>query len=126
MQQGFPITVRVDEKLSQVGPITSTIEAWINFQALKSGWFADEACILSFDFVVVSPSLFTDRTAGLDTQNWTVETDSGLAFCHDRKQLKVEAFIALGPVGFEEALKMKLVEVANRIVGDYGFSGISA
>ncbi len=128
MEQGFPITVRASQYLAsqskQVEPVLANIEAWINFQALKAQWYCDEAKVPEFDFIVVANTDFAASTADFTEPGWIIEHDNALAMLQDG-QFHTQVVIGVGRTGFADAVKMSLVEVANRVVKGYGLQGIS-
>jgi hypothetical protein len=128
MEQGFPITVRASKHLAsqskQVEPVLGNIEAWINFQALKAQWYEDEAKVPEFDFIVVANSDFSVSTGDFNEPDWVIEHDNDLAIRQDG-QFHTKVVIGVGRAGFADAVKMRLVEVANRVVEGYGLRGIS-
>lgn len=128
IEQQLPITISADSGFSSsLKPLLVELEMWLNFQALKADWYGDEACILAFDFTLVR-SL---EERGLDSKNpsWIVE--DGYAYCYDSTSLKTTAFIAVADlleagVGIEQAIKARLVGVANGVGAEHGLALIAA
>jgi hypothetical protein len=125
MQQGLPITIVADGKFSNsLKPLLTQLEMWINFQAVKADWYGNEDCILSFDFTLVrtleeKTQLLTAESA----ESWIVE--SGYAYHYESSRLTTIAFIAVddllqGGVGIEQAIKDRLLSVANTIGLQHG------
>lgn len=132
MQDGFPIAITIHPDLSprlgKAAMIAAKTEAWINFQALKAGWYADESCVLNFDFTLMTREIFDQHRSNMTTSNWTVSADENTAFFHDRNSAQTTAFIVIRArdlVAFEQVLQNRLVSVANLVVKDYGLVGLS-
>ncbi len=137
MQEQLPITVTADRRFSSsLKPLLIELEMWINFQALKADWYGDEACILSFDFTLVrsledkgpqecaaAAKTRVGNAAAASSNKWEVE--EGYAYCYDSSSLKTRAFIAVADllesgVGIEQAIKARLVCVANAVGQEHG------
>ena len=127
MQQGLLITIAADGQFSNsLNPLLSKLEAWINFQALKAGWYGSEDCILSFDFTLIRR--LEEKTQHLTAGNWIVE--SGYAYHYNSSSLTTIAFIAVDDlaqsgIGIERAIKARLAAVANIIALQHGFSALA-
>lgn len=131
MQQELPMTIVADGNFSNsLKPLLTQLEMWINFQALKADWYGKEDCVLSFDFTLVRTLAEKQQllTAASDegTESggrWVVE--SGYAYHYDCSSQKTRAFIAVddlvqGGVGIEQAIKARLVCVANAVGIQHG------
>lgn len=136
----IPITLTVAPQLLAQAPrirqIAAQTEAWINFQGLKAGWYADESRILNFAFTLVDDNDFTARhNANPDRQPGN-RTGNGkaYAFCHDKAALQTQASIlidaaatgndAMVAATVEAELKMALCAVVNAVVKEYGLRQI--
>lgn len=128
MQQGLPITIAADGQFSNsLKPLLTQLEMWINFQALKADWYGNEDYILSFDFTLVRTleekiQHMTAAGAG-SAESWIVE--SGYAYHYESSRLTTIAFIAVddlvqGGVGIEQAIKARLIAVANAVANSVG------
>ncbi|MGS0724646.1 hypothetical protein ACVBKF_00550 [Shewanella sp. 0m-11] len=141
IEQQLPITISADSGFSSsLKPLLIELEMWINFQALKADWYGDEACILAFDFTLVR-SLEEKGLAASEKgvaagktrvrsaaagKEWI--SGDGYAYCHDSTSLKTTAFIAVadlltpikGGVGIEQAIKARLIAVANEVARSAG------
>ncbi|GIU14207.1 hypothetical protein [Shewanella sp. MBTL60-007] len=117
MQEQLPITISADSGFSSsLKPLLVQLEMWLNFQALKADWYGDESCILAFDFTLVRS--LEEKALDSKNQSWIVE--DGYAYCYDSASLKTTAFIAVADllesgVGIEQAIKARLVAVANEV-----------
>lgn len=127
MQQGLPITIVADGQFSNsLKPLLAKLEAWINFQALKAGWYGNEECILSFDFTLIRA--LEEKMQQLTADNWIV--DSGYAYHYNSSRLTTIAFIALddldkSAMGTEQAIKARLTAVANIIALQHGLLALT-
>ncbi|MCG9722663.1 hypothetical protein [Shewanella sp. Isolate7] len=127
MNQGFPITISADDRFSStLKPLLAQLEMWINFQALKADWYGNEEHILSFDFTLVRT--LDDMAELLASKNWIVEP--GYAYHYESSRLMTIAFIAVDDLlergtGIEQAIKSRLVAVANAIGQQYGLIALS-
>lgn len=127
MQQGFPITITADDRFSStLKPLLAQLEMWINFQALKADWYGNEEHILSFDFTLVRA--LDDRAELLASNNWIVEP--GYAYHYESSRLTTIAFIAVDDLlergtGIEQAIKSRLVAVANAVGQRHGLLEMS-
>ncbi len=117
MQQGFPITIVADGRFSSsLKPLLAQLEMWINFQALKADWYGDEARVLKFDFTLVRS--LDEQAASFNSNNWVVE--AGYAYHYESSSLTTVAFIAVDDLlqlgaGIEQAIKSRLISVANSV-----------
>ncbi|WP_299660986.1 hypothetical protein [uncultured Psychromonas sp.] len=115
MYNSLPITVVADQTFSSVlSPLIKKLEMWINFQALKANWYEDERIILSINFMLVK----TIEEKQLTTEHWVVDT--GIAYQHQGNNLNTQALIAIADLvklnkGIEQAIKNRLIQVANAI-----------
>ncbi len=128
MQQELPITIAADSCFSSsLKPLLTQLEMWINFQALKADWYGNEDFVLSFDFTLVRSldekmqQMKTARAAS--AESWVVE--SGYAYHYESSSLMTIAFIAVddllqGGVGIEQAIKDRLIAVANTVANSVG------
>jgi|GEM_PF-6812029 len=122
MQQGLPITIAADGQFSNsLKPLLTKLEMWINFQALKADWYGNEDYTLSFDFTLVRT--LEEKIQHLTAENWIVE--SGYAYHYKSSRLTTIAFIAVddlvqGGVGIEQAIKARLIAVANAVANSVG------
>ncbi|ABV38276.1 conserved hypothetical protein [Shewanella sediminis HAW-EB3] len=133
LQQGLPITIAADGRFSNsLKPLLTQLEMWLNFQALKADWYGNEDFVLSFDFTLVRSldekmqQLKTARAAS--AESWIVE--SGYAYHYESSRLTTIAFIAVddliqGGVGIEQAIKARLIAVANSVGSKHGFLALS-
>ena len=127
MQQRLPITIAADGQFSNsLTSLLSKLEAWINFQALKAGWYGSEDCILSFDFTLIRT--LEEKTQHLTAGNWIIE--SGYAYHYNNSHLTTIAFIAVDDlaqsgVDIERAIKARLATIANMIAAQHGFSALA-
>jgi hypothetical protein len=78
MSQGFPIIIKLDPQLAAVNKtikaMLSKTEMWINFAALKNGWYSDPNCVLEFEFTLLSTDQLTERVAFMVYLHQTVGT----------------------------------------------------
>lgn len=115
MYNSLPITVVADQTFSSaLTPLIKKLEMWINFQALKANWYEDERIILSFNFMLVK----TIEEKQLTTEYWVIDT--GIAYQHQSNNLNTQALIAIADLvkineGIEQAIKNRLIQVANAI-----------
>lgn len=127
MQQDVPITIKADGQFSHsLKPLLSNLEMWINYQALKAGWYANEDHTLCFDFTLIRT--LDEKTQYFSAENWTVA--SGYAYHYESHHLTTTAFIALDDliksgVGIEQAIKQRLINVTNTIALQHGFLALS-
>jgi hypothetical protein len=128
MQQGFPIVINLDPQLAAankaMAAIVSKTQMWINFGALKNGWYSDESCVLEFEFMLVENNQFKPKLADLNQQDWVINHAKQYAFNHDHSHTKVAALIGVQTSemsDFEVNLKTRLAEIANLVIKDYGF-----
>lgn len=126
MQPGLPITILADDQFSSsLTPLLNKLEMWINFQALKADWYGNEHKTLTFDFTLIKT--LNEKKADLITKHWVVE--SGFAYHHESSQLTTVAFIAVDDllqngVGIEQAIKSRLINVANTIASQHGLQAL--
>ena len=129
MQEGFPIVISVDEplkaKASGLPALAANLEAWINFQALKAGWYSDENLVLAFDISLRDAQTFETESAQLGTDNWTVQPQQ-YAFHHDSANQRTIAFICLsdeqlraGGSAVQQQLQTALKAVCNQVAEQY-------
>ena len=122
MQQGFPITIVADGQFSDsLKPLLTQLEMWINFTALKAEWYGNEDYILSFDFTLLRS--LEEKKLLLCEDNWVVE--SGYAYHYESSNQTTIAFIAVDDlaqegIGIEEAIKARLIAVANAVASFVG------
>ncbi|MCK8044569.1 hypothetical protein MSG37_06710 [Shewanella sp. 1CM18E] len=133
MQQEFPITITADGNFSKsLKPLLAELELWLNFQALKADWYGNEACILAFNFTLVrsldetlatslQEAAYSAERAG-SLNSWVVEP--GYAYYFEQSRLTTTAFIAVDDlvkdgIGIEQAIKARLLAVANAVAADY-------
>ncbi|ABV88615.1 hypothetical protein [Shewanella pealeana] len=130
MQEQLPITISADSGFSSsLKPLLIELEMWINFQALKADWYGDETCILAFDFTLVrsledkglqAGAVAVSEKSGSAAAGKEWISGDGYAYCYDSTSLKTTAFIAVADlleagVGIEQAIKARLIAVANEI-----------
>ena len=138
MQAALPITITADGQFSSsLDPLLNKLEMWINYQALKAQWFANETCSLYFDFKLIRS---LDEKAQLTSDNQWVVTP-GYAYHYDNNNLNISpnnsinnnnvynttAYIAVadlvkGGVGIEQAIKSRLTAVTNIIAAQHGLA----
>ncbi|MCL1146873.1 hypothetical protein L2747_12775 [Shewanella marinintestina] len=141
MQQEFPIRVMADGNFSNsLTPLLAELEMWVNFQALKADWYGDEDFILSFDFTLVrtleendlsrTPISVSEESLqnAANERRWVVE--SGYAYVYDSHRLVTTALIAVddllkGGAGIEQAIKARLLAVANAVGALYELQELS-
>lgn len=127
MEIDIPIMISADGQFSkEFKPLVSKLEMWLNFQALKSNWYSNEDCILSFNFLLIKS--LQDKAQQLDAREWTVE--SGFAYHFDPISLKTEAYIAINDlkdsnINIEQELKSRLTSVTNIIALQHGLTILS-
>lgn len=140
MQQEFPIRVMADGNFSNsLTPLLAELEMWVNFQALKADWYGDEDFILLFDFTLVRTLEKNDLSRmpivneesvqnAANERRWVVE--SGYAYVYDSHRLVTTALIAVddllkGGAGIEQAIKARLLAVANAVGALYELQQLS-
>lgn len=130
MQQGFPITIKfdatikVDEKMTVAA---SKVEMWINFAALKNGWYADESCVLEIEFILLESKRLEEIISKHANTKWQIEDNQQFAIIHDKAKTQADAYIAIDAAQndyFEATLKTTIITIANIIIKDYGFIAI--
>lgn len=129
MHQGFPITIQFDSTLnipSPIAAIASKTEMWINFAALKNGWYADESCVLSFEFILVNNARLEQIITKHSNAQWQT-SPTHFTYLHQKEKTQVEAYLAVNAkttAQFESQLKQYISEVCNNVVVEYGFVGV--
>lgn len=127
MQVDIPMTINADEQfLNEIKPLLSKLEMWMNFQALKSNWYANEDRIYSFDFTLIKS--LQDKSQELEADVWIVE--DAFAYAHDPISLKTEAYIIVKDLkgshfSIEQEIKSRLTSVANIIALQHGLPVLS-
>ncbi|WP_394203043.1 hypothetical protein [Shewanella waksmanii] len=127
MQQDFPMTIVADGHFSDsLKPLLVELEMWLNFQALKTDWFANEASILSFEFTLVRT--LQEKQSQLQNENWV--TEPGYAYHYQSDTQLTLAYIAINDIaaagsGIEKAIKARLLAVANIVGKQHGLIPLS-
>ncbi|QLE86618.1 hypothetical protein FLM48_16995 [Shewanella sp. Scap07] len=127
MQQEFPMTVIADGNFSKsLNPLLAQLEMWLNFQALKTDWYANEACVLTFSFTLVNT--LASKAEQIAAPSWVQQ--AGVAYHHDSDKLATVAFIAVADIvqagaGIEQAIKDRLLTVANEVGRQHGLQSLS-
>lgn len=117
MQEGLPIQIAADSQFSNsLKPLLANLEAWINFETLKAGWYGNEDCILTFKFTLIRK--LEEQREMLIKESWIM--GSGYTYHYDSKSLMTRSLIAVedldkSGIGVEEAIKDRLKAVANII-----------
>ena len=121
--EALPITIIADNQFSSsLKPLLKKLEIWLNFQALKANWFADEDFILSFHFTFIKT--LEAKSQYFQENNYTIEP--GYAFSYNENNLTTTAFIAIAdlaknPKNIEQKIKERLTKVANIIAKKHDF-----
>lgn len=127
MQQGPPITIMADGQFSSsLKPLLNKLEMWINFEALKNDWYSDEGMTLCFDFTLVRT--LKEKSDSLLIGNWVA--GSGYAYHYQSNHQTTVAFIAIADlvtngVGIEQAIKSRLITVANSVAQQHGLHALT-
>lgn len=130
MQQGFPITIKFDSQISLDRKATvaaSKVEMWVNFSALKSGWYADESCVLEVEFILLEQNRLNEMITKHGNEQWQIEDNQQFAIIHDKAKTHVDAYVAIETEQhehFEVKLKASIATIANIIAKDYLFTEI--
>lgn len=127
MQQGFPITIKFDSQINVDRKMTvaaNKVEMWINFTALKNGWYADERCVLEMEFILLEKQRLQEIIDQHANEKWQIEDNQQFAIIHDKDKTQADAYIAIDAAQteyFEAKLKTNIITIANIVVKDYGF-----
>lgn len=100
------------------------VEMWINFTALKNGWYADESLVLEVEFILLESKRLEEIISKHANQRWQIEDTQQFAIIHDKDNTHVDAYIAIEPTQsdyFEAKLKTTIITIANIVVKEYGF-----
>ena len=135
MKNGFPIVldpqallVEIDDSLKPLVQSTvPTVEAWLNFEALKAGWYGDQSKVLNFTFRLVTTSAFERQMQSTGQLAWQISENRQTAHIHQSKTLNTLALLAFDDNGlsdFEATLKQIAFQVANQVAVVYGFVDI--
>jgi hypothetical protein len=133
-KQGFPLSITVEDKLVSTvkpsGPVASKLEAWVNFEALKSGWYEDENRVVECDITVLTVEQLAEKMNNQKADDWVIAPDKTSAVYFAPSSFDVYALIpmtqqqvsdfAATSSNFEPWLKFNLLGVVNQIASRYG------
>lgn len=128
----LPIKVIADQTFSSaLSPLLNKLEMWINFQALKAGWYGNETCILSFHFTLVRALtddlqfISKEMKTKINKEDWIF--DNNTAYCYQPKNLTTNAYIAVADLiktktNIESEIKNRLIQVINIIAKQHALT----
>tara|TARA_R110001583_G_scaffold11613_8_gene52204 strand:+ start:18152 stop:18562 length:411 start_codon:yes stop_codon:yes gene_type:complete len=131
-QETLPIQIVADQTFSSaLNPLLNKLEMWINFQALKANWYANDTCILSFHFTLVRTLtddlqfISKEMNAEINKKYWII--DKNIAYYYQENNLTTNAYIAVADLiktktNIEAEIKKRLTQVTNSIAKQHALT----
>lgn len=92
MSEQFPIRLHAkDEHIA----LLENLEAWINFEALRSQWFGDESRIIECQVSIFDETEFAEQFKTFQDPDNIALDAHGIALRIDKSQFKVEGILRL-------------------------------